>query len=266
MRWEELTSDQFAQAVMDCERTCVISLGVIERHGPHLPLGTDMLNGLRLCELVARREPVVIFPPWFLGQIYEANCFPGTIAIPPEALLAVTGQILDEIARNGFTKIIAYVAHGGNAHFANFLTQCQLSEEKPYQLYVYRWSAGFTDAERAAWSEVQQAPGGGHADEAETSVMLAHRPDLVDMDRADQIGERRGRMDHVKVGLNGFWWYADYPEHLAGDPRAASAETGEKLLEIQAGAMTRFVRAVKDDKVTAELAAEFFQRQRQLRD
>ncbi|KKK55602.1 hypothetical protein LCGC14_3072910, partial [marine sediment metagenome] len=74
-----------------------------------------------------------------------------------------------------------------------------------------------------------------------------------------------GRMDHVKVGLNGFWWYGDYPEHIAGDPRPASAETGEKLLEIQAAAMTRFVRAVKDDEVTPALAKEFFQRERQLR-
>ena len=267
MRWDELSSDRFAEAVVQCERTCVIALGVIERHGPHMPLGTDMLNGLHLCELAAKREPVIIFPPWFLGQIYEAKCFPGTITIPAKMLLELTQQMFDEIARNGLIKIIAYIAHGGNINFARFLAQCQLSEERPYQVYAYNYSAGFTDEERAAWQAALTTTGGGHAGESETSVLMAHRPELIDADAiGSQIGERLGRMDHVKAGLNGFWWYADYPEHIAGDPRPASAQTGGKLLEIQAAAMARFIRAVKDDTVTPALAEEFFARERKLRD
>ncbi len=266
MRWEELTSDDFEKAVADCGRVCVISLGVIERHGPHMPLGTDLINGLHVCAQAARREPAIVFPPWFLGQIYEAKCFPGTITVPPAMLVELTLAILDEIGRNGLTKIIAYVAHGGNHWLARFLTQCQLDQPKGYQLYVFDYGAGMTAEERQAWKAAMVTDGGGHAGESETSILLAHHPELVRMEAVGQrVGLRQGRMDHVKPGLNGFWWYADFPEHWSGDARPASAEKGKKLVELQVAALARYIRAVKDDEVTAGLAEEFFGGERRLR-
>ena len=266
MRWDELTSDEFAAAVKETRGVCLMALGVMERHGPHLPLGTDTINGLAVCSAAAELEPAVVFPPWFLGQINEARCFPGAIAIPPAMLIDILLAMFDEIGRNGFTKIIAYMAHGGNNMLAPFLAQCQLFEAKPYQVYSYRYSAGMTDEERAEWTAALTHPEGGHAGESETSVTMANVPDLVKLDAARQVkGDRLGRMDHVRAGLNGLWWYADYPENIAGDPSASTAETGRKLQGIQARAMARFIRAVKDDEVTPALAAEFFQREQELR-
>jgi creatinine amidohydrolase len=266
MRWEELTSDEFAKGVTDCGGVCLLSMGVIERHGPHMPLGTDLLNGLNVCARAAEKEPAVVFPPWFLGQIYEAKCFPGTITIPPAMLLEVTLAILDEIGRNGFTKIVVYIAHGGNIWLARFLTQCMLDEPKGYQLYVFNYGDGMSEKEKAAWRNTLETDGGGHAGESETSTTLANRPELVKMDAVgDRMGETLGRMDHVKPGLNGFWWYADHPEHWAGDARPASAEKGKVLVDLQVKCLARYLRAVKDDEVTPKLAAEFFQRERQIR-
>lgn len=266
MRWEELTGEDFPRAVVDCGRVCLMSLSVIERHGPHMPLGTDMINGHYVCTHAAEREPAVVFPPWYFGQIYEAKCFPGTVTIPPRMLLELLLRILDEIGRNGFTKIITYVAHGGNNWIARLLTQCQLDEPKGYQLYCFNYSAGMTDQQKRAWKEAMVTDGGGHAGESETSIMLAHRPELVKMQAVgDRMGDRKGRMDHVKPGLNGFWWYADYPEHWCGDARPASAETGKTLVDLQVQALAAYVRKVKDDDVTAGIAAEFFRRERQIR-
>ena len=266
MRWEELTSDEFAQAVADCGRVCVMALGVIERHGPHMPLGTDMINGHYVCTEAARREPAIVFPPWFLGQIYEAKCFPGTLTVPPGMLVELLLKIFDEIGRNGFTRIIAYTAHGGNNFLVNFLTQCQLDRPKPYQLYAFGYAGGFTPRQRAKWKATLETDGGGHAGESETSIMMAHRPDLVKMQAVgDRTGERQGRMDHVKAGLNGFWWYADFPEHWAGDARPASAEKGKALVGLQIEALAEFIRAVKNDEVTPRLAEEFFRREQKLR-
>ena len=135
MQWEELTSDEFARASVDCGRVCVVALGCIERHGPHMPLGTDMINGQQIAIRAAQREPAIVFPPWYFAQIYEAKCFPGTITLPPAMLVELLLHTYDEIARNGLTKIITYVAHGGNNYLARFLAQCQLDEPKPYQLY-----------------------------------------------------------------------------------------------------------------------------------
>jgi len=266
MRWEELTSDEFAAAVAETGGTCVVALGCLERHGPHMPLGTDMLNGHRIATLAAEREPAIVFPPWFFAQIYEAKCFPGTITLPPALLVELLLSVYDEIGRNGLTKIVTYIAHGGNHYLANFLAQCQLDRARPYQLYVFDYSSGMTDEQRAQWKAVLETDGGGHAGESETSTMMANRPDLVKMDAVgDRRGDRQGRMDHVKAGFNGFWWYADYPEHWAGDARPASAEKGRALSEIQVACLAEFIRAVKADDVTAGVAKEFFQRERKLR-
>ena len=267
MQWDELTSDEFAKAVVDCGRVCVVALGCLERHGPHMPLGTDMINGHRIAVRAAEREPAIIFPPWYFAQIYEAKCFPGTVTIPPTMLVELLLRTCDEIGRNGLTRIITYVAHGGNNFLARFLAQCQLHEPKGYQLYVFNYGAGMTDEQRAKWKAALETDGGGHAGESETSIMMANRPDLVKMEAVgERSGQPQGRMDHVKKGFNGFWWYADYPEHWAGDARPASAEKGKVLSELQVEALAGFIRAVKDDDVTPALAEEFFRREAELRD
>jgi creatinine amidohydrolase len=72
MQWENLTSPDFAAAQRETG-VCVLALGVLERHSEHLPLGTDFLNAHRLACLAAEREPAVVFPPFYFGQIYPAR-------------------------------------------------------------------------------------------------------------------------------------------------------------------------------------------------
>ena len=148
MLWEELTADEFAKAVVDCGRTCVLPMGVLERHGPHMPLGTDMINAHYVAVNAAEREAAVVFPQWFLGQISEAKCFGGAIAIPLKLLLEIMLATLDEIGRNGFTKIVIYNGHRGNIAMVKYLLQSQLDEEKPYHVYSLFYDAGVSDADR----------------------------------------------------------------------------------------------------------------------
>src|SRR5450756_2018253 len=70
MQWENLTAPDFAKAAYDTG-VCILVLGVLERHGGHLPLGTDYLNGHRLACLAAEKAPSVVFPPFYFGQIYD---------------------------------------------------------------------------------------------------------------------------------------------------------------------------------------------------
>lgn len=79
-RLEELTAAQFPLAVEKAAGTCVIPLGVIEKHGEHLPLGTDLIACREKARLAAAREYVILFPPYYFGQIFEARHQPGTIA------------------------------------------------------------------------------------------------------------------------------------------------------------------------------------------
>jgi creatinine amidohydrolase len=266
MRWEDLTGDDFVRAVADSQRVCLLSMGIIERHGPHLPLGTDMLNGQYICDLAALREKAVVFPPWFLGQIFEASCFPGTITIPPALTVELLLAILDEIGRNGFTKIIIYVAHGGNNHLAPFLSQCMHHSPKPYSVYVAFYDAAMTPEDHQRFNAVMDVPEGGHADEMETCLTLAHRPELVKMEciRHHPGAKPLHRLDAVtgqaRTVYSPIGWYANFPEHYAGDARQSTPEKGAKLAGIMADALAGFIQRVKADKVAPALDAEFFAR------
>ena len=98
MQWEHLTSADFASAVRDTG-VCVIAMGVVEKHSDHLPLGTDFLNGHKIACLASEKEPSVVFPPFYFGQIYEARCFPGTVTIKPTLLVDLIER---DVRRAGF--------------------------------------------------------------------------------------------------------------------------------------------------------------------
>jgi len=255
MRWEELTATEFQQAVAQTG-VCILAMGVVEKHSEHLPLGTDYLNGHRIACLAAEKEPAVVFPPFYFGQIYEARCFPGTVTLEPSLLLKLVQSVLDEIGRNGFKKIILLNAHGGNIHFIRFLAQSSLWEEKPYHLYIPMQLA---DEEK--WNAILETKLHGHACECETSVTLANYPELVKMDKVpEKPGDPLGRMKDLPQTYNGIWWYSDFPDHYAGDARTASAEKGRKLVQLEVEGLAKFIAAVKADQVIPALTREFFER------
>jgi creatinine amidohydrolase len=258
MQWENLTAADFARAARETG-VCLLALGVLEKHADHLPLGTDYLNGHRLACLAAEREPAVVFPPFYFGQIYEARCFPGAVTLKPALLLELLQGVLDEIGRNGFGKIILMNAHGGNSHLLPFLTQAQLWEPKPYTVYYYTGALGAPD--REAWNALLDTPNHGHACECETSVSLANHPELVHMDRIQaDAGQTLRRLEAVPDNFNAVSWYANYPEHYAGDARPATAEKGRALQRLQADGLTRYIAAVKADAVAPALQQEFHAR------
>ncbi len=264
MQWEQLTSDDFAQAVHSTG-VCVLAMGVVERHSTHLPLGTDYLSGHAIARLAAEQEPAVVFPPFYFGQIYEARCFAGTITLKPTLLLEVISGVMDEIGRNGFKKIILYNAHGGNDQLLPFVAQCSLWEQKPYSVYLH--TGELTPERQQAWDNLLETPEHGHACECETSVLMASYPDLVDLSRVPaDPGEAQQRLKHLPAHFSGVWWYANYPEHYAGDARKASYEKGLRLRQLKIDSLAEYIRAVKADQVMPALEKEFFERENKLRE
>jgi len=259
MQWEYLTSSELKKAVRSTGGVCVMAMGVIEKHSDHLPLGTDFLNGHRMACLAAEKEPAVVFPPFYFGQIYEARCFPGAITLKPPLLLELLQGVFDEIGRNGFKKIILQNAHGGNWNLLNFLAQASLWEEKPYSLYVQtQW---LTEERKKIWNALLETKEHGHACECETSITMACFPDLVKTDRIPRKPAKAlNRLKHIPSFLSGIKWYSNYPEHYAGDARCASLEKGKKLLALLVDTLAEFIAAVKADQTSEKLNKEFFKR------
>ncbi|MHB0856207.1 MAG: creatininase family protein [Anaerolineae bacterium] len=263
MQWEQLTAPDLGRAVQETG-TCVLALGVLERHSDHLPLGTDFMNAHAIASLATQQEPAVVFPPFYWGQIYEARCFPGAITLRPTLLLDLIQSVLDEIGRNGFRKIVLYNGHGGNQRLVAFLAQCSLWEQKPYTLYVAE--GGLSSERHAAWNAILETDQHGHACECETSITLANYPDLVQMDAVpEKPATPLGRAGGVPGAFCGASWYANYPEHYAGDARTASAEKGRALRRLLVEDLAAFISRVKADEVIPALEHEFFARERALR-
>jgi creatinine amidohydrolase len=112
-KWEELSAADFREAIGKAQGTCLLPFGILEKHGPHLPLGTDLLNVRYVSEHAAQQEFVVIFPQYYAGQIFEAKHEPGTIAYSAELQLRLLQETTDEMARNGCKKVVIVNGPGG---------------------------------------------------------------------------------------------------------------------------------------------------------
>jgi creatinine amidohydrolase len=260
MRWEELTGDQFPKAVEMAEGVCLLPLSVIERHGHHLPMATDMYIGREVCRRAAEIEPAVIFPDFIFTQILEGQHLAGTIAIEPDTMIRLLENVCREISRNGLKKIIFVNAHGGNDYLIGYFAQLQLATPRDYVVYVPERRVNPED--QAMVKGLWETTYDGHAGESETSAIMAVRPDLVQRDQLKPDGEGmpQGRLNTLReLGVTtGIWWYADHPTHYAGDGVPATADKGDKYLAARARNVARIIRAVKQDTETKRLQDEFY--------
>ena len=257
VRWEELTAPAFVRAVERSNATVIIPLGIVEKHGPHLPLGTDLINVREMALRAAAEEYTIVFPAYFVGQIFEARHQPGTLAYGERLMWDLLQETVDEIARNGIKKIILVNGHGGNNSFLPFFCQAQLARRRDYAVYLYQ---PMSDPE--ADPEIQRlrkTTMDMHGGEVETSTMLAHRPDLVELSQAGaQSGDDQARIEGLNDAYTAIWWYARFPHHYAGDARTATRELGELVLAAQAKQLAAMIRAVKADTTVLELQQRFF--------
>src|SRR6266849_8343302 len=97
VKWEELTAGDFRQAVQQSKATCVLPFGILEKHGPHLPLGTDLLNVRYAALHAVEQEFAVVFPEYYFGQIFEAKHEPGTVAYSMELQLKLLQETTGEM-------------------------------------------------------------------------------------------------------------------------------------------------------------------------
>ena len=261
MNWEELTGDVFPGAVKQAKGVCLLPLSCLERHGHHLPLGTDTYIVRELCRRAADLEPALIFPDYPFTQILEARHTPGCIGIDPDLMVRLLDTVCREIARNGLDKIVLVNGHGGNNHLIYYFAQTQLAEPHDYVVYVPEPPYMSEEPEtKAQWETTID----DHAGENETSAMLAIRPGLVDKSslRRDGEGMPRGRLKELgeaKV-YTGVWWYADHPTHYCGDGTFGSPEKGERWLADRSRALANVIKTIKDDKKTRRLQDEFFRK------
>jgi len=258
VKYEQLTAVEFTSAVSKSDSTCIIPFGVLEKHGPHLPLGTDLIDVREVALRAAKAEYSIVFPEYYFGQILEGKHQPGTIAYSHRLIWDLLQETCDELSRNGIKKIIIVNGHGGNHHFLRFFCQAQLAERKDYAVYLFTPPDDPNVAEKI--KKLKKTKTGGHAGEMETSILMSHRPDLVQLEKAkDQSGEDQKRLKDLHSAYVGIWWYASFPNHYAGDGSVASSQLGELFINNNVEQLVKMIREVKKDKAVRALQSRFFE-------
>ena len=255
-RWEELTTPDFRQGIEKAKGTCLLPFGILEKHGPHLPLGTDLLNVRYASLQAASQEYAVVFPEYYFGQIFEAKHEPGTVAYSMELQLRLLQETTDEMARNGCKKIIIVNGHGGNEHLLPFFAQAQL--DKPHDYVVYVLVGGRS---RTGGPAKKSAGVDYHAGENETANTMVSRPDLVHLGRAkDESGADMKRQNLPENLYTGIWWYARFPNHYSGDGSVATKGLGEWNMNGWIDSIVECIRSVKADDASLKIQNEFFEK------
>lgn len=239
MRWPEV------RAALDAgTRTIITAAGSMEQHGPHLPFQTDTLLGTTLAEAVAARlENVIVGPTIPFGVSEHHMAFPGTITLDTETFKAVVRHYVASMAKHGFTAVVVIPSHGGN-----FAPLKELEEETGGQIEGARYLP-YTDlmgflarTEAVASAEgISMQVAGAHAGEAETSMVLSQRPDLVDMSQAAEgfVGtfDEAAAQTIFEQGMT-----ALTANGILGDARPATAERGRRYIEAKADLLAAYIR------------------------
>jgi creatinine amidohydrolase len=255
-KWEELTAPDFIQAIHQSQGVCLLPFGILEKHGPHLPIGTDLIN-VRFATLKAvQQEYAVVFPEYYAGQIFEAQHEPGTVAYSLGLQLNLLQETVKEMARNGCKKVIIVNGHGGNDSLLPLFAQSQLATPRDYVVYV----VGLPERNLPGRPAVKTQPD-MHAGETETSNTLISRPDLVHLDRAaGESGADLNRLNLPEDVYTGIWWYARFPNHYSGVGSAANQALGEFDMQHWSQEIVEAVRAVKADQQSLKLQNEFYEK------
>ncbi len=225
---EEMSWTQIKAAIDNGQRTVIAAAGSMEQHGPQLPIQTDTLLGTFLVDAITERVPGILRGPTIpFGVSTHHMKFAGTITLDEATFKEVVRQYVASLAAHGFEVIFIIPSHGGN-----FAPLGQLVEETGgtiggARFHAYSDLLGFVGVFNAVAESdgLTPAEAGAHAGEAETSLVLAAREDLVEMDYAIEgyVGEF-GDAEVAKLFREGMTALTD--NGILGDSRPATRERG----------------------------------------
>ena len=247
--WLDLTTEDFATRDMS-RMIAVLPVAAVEQHGPHLPVGVDTFINegylAAMMPLVPAELDVLVLPVQAVGKSNEHLAFPGTLTLSWETVIRAWIEIGESVSRAGCRKLVIVNSHGGNIAPIDIVAR-ELRVRHGMICVTAAWHRlGYPEGTYDA-SELRH---GIHGGDAETSLMLAFRPDLVRQDKAAAFASRTIAMESEFTWLSaiqpaGFGWMAQ-DLHPAGAMGDASRATPEKGAASAAHGARAFVDLLRD--------------------
>ncbi|SDQ19311.1 creatininase family protein [Natronobacterium texcoconense] len=230
--------------VRDCETDlAVVPVGSTEQHGPHAPLGTDVLTAEAIadagCERIDRE--VVRAPAIPIGVAEEHRQFPGTMWVSADTFRSYVRESVGSLASHGFERVVLVNGHGGNVDALREVG-ARLTRDGDAYAVPFTWFDAVGD----------HSSDMGHGGPLETALARHIVPDLVREDRIDEASEGAadGWGEWVSYA-NLAYDSAEFSDNgVVGDPRQGDADRGEELLELASAALAKLLEAVAERDVS----------------
>jgi creatinine amidohydrolase len=221
---DELSSVEAAQAAK-VGTVVVFPVGSVEEHGEHLPLCTDCIQPEYIALQVAKKTGCLVAPPFRYGICNATRNFPGTLTIQFDTLYKVSYDVLSELIRNGFNRIIVLSGHAGNSHMVALRLAAQEiviknDIENPMGKTRIMVLSDYDFAEEI--SSKYNIPEDGHAGTIETSRIMAIKPELI---------KTKGKASFTQMPRFEVVAHPEvyFPSGVHGDPTLASAKKGQQI-------------------------------------
>jgi creatinine amidohydrolase len=248
--WAELSTTAFCDDALR-DHIAVLPLGATEQHGPHLPVSTDTCIADGMIGAVKDRLPedarILFLPTLAITNSVEHTNRPGTLSLGRDLTVELILNTARGVARAGLRKLVIINAHGGNVGVMVDASHAIRAELDLLCVATNWMRLGLPDGLILADDKAIDIHGG----RLETAIMLALRPDLVDVDRAQAFGslqaELVGRFDLLRAyGPIGFGWMGDdlHPAGAVGRADQANARDGEAIIAHQGAQFVRLLDEV----------------------
>jgi len=240
----EMTSPE-VEAFLADHRTVIVPVGSTEQHGPHGPLLTDVLVPVEVARRIADRVGAAVAPPVNYALSYPHVGFAGLVHIRVPTFMALIEDLCASLASVGFRRIVFLNGHYDNTYAIAYAcaTAAERLPEGTHAFPVNYWD-GMTPAEAAEFFGPEN---GLHANKGETAAVLAINPDLVDMGRANEEFPPFPETASPAPVHTAFFFSSPGSVYRAtasgtwGDAREATAEFGERYLEVVSEATIRIL-------------------------
>lgn len=242
VEWDRLKAHEL-RALANENAVVIFPVAATEQHGPHLPTMTDTRIGGEIARRAARkacaRQPTVVAPVVFSGLSGHHMPFGGTLTLDHDTFIAVIECLVRSAIRHGFRKILLSNSHGGNITAIQFAAD-RLAQETGAIIVATTYA---NEAAQTIAPILDDQPGIMHAGEAETSMMLALEPDLVDTSDLTSLNTDRGR-GFLYAGEASYRWRPF--QHMTGNgvsglPAKATADKGKRLLDASSDAIAALI-------------------------
>jgi creatinine amidohydrolase len=238
---DELSTKEAEKAAKD-DAVVILPIGSVEEHGDHLPLCTDSIQPEYVALEVAKKTGCFVAPPLRYGICNATRNFAGTITLRFETFYKIVNEILSELVRNGFNRIIVLSGHAGNSHMVALRMAAQdiiikndaLGAEKKTRIMVL---SDYDFAKELTPKFASEKD--GHAGTLETSRMMAIKPNLIKAKGSASFTE----MPRFEVVAHPEFYF---PSGVSGDPTVATANKGQKINDYIINQVVKLVKTIKE--------------------